>query len=194
MNHVSIANVEPSAVANDSDRNGLSEPLGTIDVAINHYRVAPGDGLPGGLHAHMDQEEVFVVVAGEVTFETYAPRSGGGRITVSAGEIIRFAPGEFQSGRNDSDDELAVLAFGAPRDSDDVRIPVDCPECAHDDMRLETGDGVHTLVCPDCGAERVPQGCPECGHKLRVTLGEDDRPVVVCSECGAEFETPPFAG
>ncbi|WP_458207299.1 cupin domain-containing protein [Haladaptatus sp. NG-SE-30] len=193
MEKVAIDDVDKSAVGTDSDRRKLSGPLGTTDVAINHYRLAPGEGLPSGLHAHRDQEEVFVVVEGEATFETYTSWRGGERVTVGAGEAIRFAPGEFQSGRNDSDDELVVLALGAPRDSDDVRIPVDCPECAHDEMRLETGEGVPTFVCPACGSERVPQGCPECGHELRVTLGEDAQTVVVCSACDAEFENPPFA-
>lgn len=198
MEHISIDDVESNAVGNDSDRRGLSEPLGTTDVAINYYRLSPGDGFPGGLHAHTDQEEVFVVVEGEATFETLTSRSNegraseGGSVTVGAGEVVRFAPGEFQSGRNESDDELVVLALGAPRDSGDVRIPVDCPECTYGDMRLETGEGVLTLVCPDCGAERVPQGCQDCGHELSVTLGGETRTIVVCPDCGAEFENLPF--
>ncbi|WP_227353120.1 cupin domain-containing protein [Haladaptatus salinisoli] len=202
MKKVAIDDVESNAAGNDGDRRKLSEPLGTTGVALNHYRLPPGERLPGGLHAHADQEEVFVVVEGEATFETYAPRSGdsandvssgeGGEVTVGAGEAIRFAPGEFQSGGNESDDELVVLALGAPRDSEDVRIPVDCPECAHDGVRLETGDAVPAFVCPNCGAERVPQGCPECGRELRVTIGETGT-VVVCSDCGAAFEKPPLA-
>lgn len=204
MEHVSIDDEEPNAVGNDGDRRSLSEPLRTTDVAINHYRLASGEELSGGLHAHMDQEEVFVVIEGEATFETYTllrdadcesdeTASEGGEVTVGAGEAIRFAPGEFQSGANESDDELVVLAMGAPRDSEDVRIPADCPECSHDDMRLEIGESALTFVCPDCGAERVSQGCPECGHELRVALGEETQTVVVCRNCGAEFENPPFA-
>jgi len=52
-----------------------------------------------------------------------------GEVTVSEGEVIRFAPGEFQSGKNDSDGEVVAFAMGAPRDSEDVRVPQDCPEC-----------------------------------------------------------------
>lgn len=81
----------------------------------------------------MDQEEIFVVIDGEATFETLECE-----VTVGKCEAIRFAPGEFQSGKNESDGELTVLAMGAPRDTEDIRIPADCPECQHDDLRLDT--------------------------------------------------------
>lgn len=204
MELVSIEEREASTAA-DIDRCGLSDPLDTTDVAINQYRLAPGDGFPGGLHAHMDQEEVFVVIEGKATFETYAPSvkpEETGEITVGSGEAIRFAPGEYHSGRNEADDDLVALAIGAPRNSEDVRIPVVCPDCDHENMRLETGTGEDrlTFACPDCKGERVPKPCPECGHDdLRVTLGEGTqiktktqiKPIVVCLGCGVEFEQPP---
>lgn len=196
MKMVSIEDRETSAEnINVTRRRGLSDPLGTTDVAINQYRLAPSDGFPGGLHAHMDQEEIFVVIEGEAIFETYAPHSGEspseGTESVAAGEAIRFAPGEFQSGRNGSDRDCVALAIGAPRDSEDVRIPVACPECGHENVRLETGREMLTFVCPDCGGERIPKACPECAcDDLRVTLGEI-KPIVVCQGCGGEFEQPP---
>jgi uncharacterized cupin superfamily protein len=125
MKQILIDSVEPSVRENDIKRRDLSDPLGTTDVAINHYRLAPGERFPGGLHTHMDQEEVFFVLEGEATYETI-----DGEVTVREGEAIRFAPGEFQSGKNASDRELVVCAMGAPRDSEDIRIPVRCPECA----------------------------------------------------------------
>ncbi|MFB9805470.1 cupin [Haladaptatus pallidirubidus] len=180
----------------DIDHHKLSEPLGTTDLALNYYRLAPGEALPGGLHAHGDQEEVFVVIEGKATFETYVPHDPNhetGEITVEAGETIRFAPSEFQSGKNDSESELMILALGAPRDSEDVRFPLTCPDCDHDETRLETDAGEPTLVCPDCGAERAPKGCPDCDHdELRVALEEGDEPAVRCPDCGSEFENPPL--
>lgn len=63
------------------------------DLAVNHCDVPPAGRLPGGLHAYADQEELFVVVEGTATFETY--RDGTGEaVTVAAGEPVRFAPGE----------------------------------------------------------------------------------------------------
>lgn len=179
------------------DCRPLSDALDAANLAVNHYRVPPGEGLPAGLHAHGDQEEVFVVLSGEATFETLDPdRSEGGEITVGAGEAVRFAPGEYQSGRNASADaDLVVLALGAPRESEDVRVPLDCPACGHDYLRPEvtdTGDGVR-LACPDCGAGNVPEGCPDCGAEMQVALagsGSDPATVVVCPACGTEADSP----
>ncbi|MFB6228489.1 MAG: cupin domain-containing protein [Halobacteriales archaeon] len=148
MEKISIDEIEPSAFGSDIDRRGLSDPLGTTDVALNRYRLDPGERFSGGMHAHMDQEEVFVIVEGKATFETM-----DGEVTVGEGEAIRFAPGEFQSGKNDSDEDVVAFAMGAPRDSEDVRVPQDCPECGHDNMRAIPGDDGFDLQCPECGAE-----------------------------------------
>ena len=110
MEKVAIDEVEPSAFSTDIDRRGLSDPLGTTDVALNRSRLDPGERFTDGMHAHMDQEEIFVVVKGEATFETM-----DGEVDVGAGEAIRFAPGEFQSGKNDSDGEIVAFALGARR-------------------------------------------------------------------------------
>ncbi|PSQ33057.1 cupin [Halobacteriales archaeon SW_10_68_16] len=148
MEKVTIDDVEPSAFGRDIDRRGLSDPLGATDVAVNRYRLAPGERFSGGLHAHMDQEEVFLIVEGGATFETLDDE-----ITVGAGEAIRFAPGEYQSGYNDGDGELLAFALGAPRETEDVRIPRECPDCGNDNMRAIPGDDGFDLVCPECGAE-----------------------------------------
>jgi len=148
MEKVSIQDVEPAAFGSDTDRRGLSEPLDTDNVAINRYRLDPGERFSGGLHTHMDQEEVFIIVEGEATFETM-----DGEVTVGADEAIRFAPGEYQSGKNDSDEAVVAFALGAPRDSEDVRIPQDCPECGHDNLRAIPGDDGLNLRCPECGAD-----------------------------------------
>ena len=187
MEKVDMSAVESSTFAEESTRRGLTSHLGTTDIAINQYQVAPGDGLPGGLHTHMDQEEVFVVLDGEATFETM-----DGKITVSESEAVRFGPGEFQSGKNESDSTLSVLGLGAPRDSDDLRIPVVCPDCNSETVRLNF-DGDLTFVCPDCTAEHVPKNCPHCGHdNLRVTLEEETGTVTVCQNCETEFDKPPL--
>lgn len=188
MQKVAISNVEPHVVGEDSARRGLSEPLGATNIALNHYRLAPGEGFPGGLHAHMDQEEVFAVLKGEATFETL-----GGEVTVGEREAIRFPPGEFQSGKNTSDSELTVVAIGAPRDTEDIRIPVPCPNCEHNTLCIQMRDDQLMFICPDCDAEHVPRNCPECSYSdLRVTLAETTHTVVVCQRCGATFENPPL--
>jgi uncharacterized cupin superfamily protein len=186
MHRVGIDAAEPTTIGATSERHRLSGPLGTTDIAINHYRLAPGEGLAGGLHTHMDQEEVFVVLAGTMTFETL-----DGELTAREGEAIRFAPGEYQSGRNGADRDAVVLALGAPRETTDMRVPLDCPDCGHGSLRLDTEDGL-TFDCPGCASEHVPANCPACGNdELRATLNEAGEPVAVCLDCGTEYETPP---
>lgn len=144
---ITVDDVEPYAFSEGSDRRELSDPLDTTNLAINRYRLAPGEGFPG----------------------------------------------EFQSGRNESDGELVAFGMGAPRDSEDVRIPLECPACGHADLRLDVGEAGPTFVCPDCDTEHVPRDCPACGHDdLRVALREETRTVVVCGNCGTEFDDPPL--
>ncbi|WP_459195122.1 cupin domain-containing protein [Halosimplex sp. J119] len=202
MQRVAIDDLSPSPGL-DADRRGLSGPLETSDVAINRYRVPPGEGLPSGLHTHVDQEEIFVVLDGTATFETLPesdrpddpadPPRTGSEVTVTAGGAVRFAPGEYQSGRNAGETDLVAFAIGAPRESTDVRVPVRCPECGDVDLRLDAGGDALTFVCPDCGAERVPASCPDCGaDAMTFTLDDEGTVVSACEDCGVEFERPPY--
>ncbi|WP_247002728.1 cupin domain-containing protein [Halosolutus gelatinilyticus] len=156
MERVSIDEIDPDPYeeAWQSDRRPLTDPLGAEHVALTRYVLAPGERFSGSVHAHADQEEVFVVLEGTAAFETR-----DGEVTVGPDEAVRFAPGDFQSGRNAGDEPLVALAIGAPRDTDDIRIDripvlddrdVSCPDCGHDDMRMATADDTG-LVCPECG-------------------------------------------
>jgi uncharacterized cupin superfamily protein len=150
MEHVSIDDVEPAAFGRDIDRRGLTDALGASDLAINYYQLDPGERLSEGLHTHMDQEEVFVVLDGEATFET-----ADGEVTVEEDEVVRFDSGDFQSGKNDGDETLEVLALGAPRDSEDVRVPYQCPDCGHENLRAVPEDDGFRFDCPDCESDDV---------------------------------------
>jgi len=156
MERVSIDDVDPSATDDhrNHDRRVLTGTLGTSDVAVVHYALDPGERFSGSVHAHMDQEEVFVILEGEATFETE-----GGEVVVGENEAIRFGPGEFQTGWNDTDGRVEALALGAPRDTEDVRLSrivgdgdVSCPECGHDHMQVDPSAEDSELVCPECGA------------------------------------------
>ncbi|EMA35738.1 cupin domain-containing protein [Halococcus hamelinensis] len=161
MEQTSIRNVESSPTETGVDRRRIGNVLGTTDVAINHYALEPGERFAESVHAHMDQEEVFVVLDGTATFEVRGSGDGTSRkTTVGTGEAVRFEPGEFQRGENDSSERVRALAFGAPRGTDDVRIAripgvgeIACPDCGRGEMRIpDTGTA---LVCPDCGGELV---------------------------------------
>ncbi len=202
MKQVSLHSLGTSEDEIESVRAPLSQTLDTDDIALVHYRPGPEDSFPGGLHAHADQAEIFLVQRGTSTFETItatdrtAPPEDGtvlsteatetAEITVEAGEIVRFAPGEFQSGRNTGDEAVVAVAIGVPRETDDVRFPQACPDCGHPDVRLDTDDGAVRFVCPACAAEHVPRGCPECHREeLAFTLDGSSGVVAACDDCGA---------
>jgi len=133
----------------------LTDAIGSTDVSINYYELGTGDTFGGGYHAHHDQEEIFYVQSGAATFETE-----DGDVVVSAGEIIRFAPGEFHCGYNGGDDTVVALGFGAPPNSTDVELYTECLECetvfTHHRASIigETNISQQPAVaCPECGGE-----------------------------------------
>lgn len=189
MRHVPIDDVDPVPYddgAYHTDRRPLGDVLGTEHVAVTRYVLEPGERFSGSVHAHLDQEEVFVILRGTATFEVdliegYAVEAEEGgladtveaeadgqsataEITVGPKEAIRFAPGEFQSGYNAAEESLEALAIGAPRDAGEIhvsRIPV-----------LDDRD----VACPDCGrgSLRIPTDgkrglvCPDCGGTAEI--------------------------
>lgn len=189
MERVALDDVDPTAFGDGVLRRGLSEPLATEAVAVNYYTVPAGEELPSGLHTHSDQEELFIVLAGEAAFETLQ----AGVVTVEAGAAIRFAPGDYQSGRNDGDGELELVAIGAPKQTADTRIPFECPECGILGLRLDAGADGLVFTCPECDAVQQPAPCPACGaDDLRATLNESEEPVAACRNCGASYDAPPL--
>lgn len=127
----------------------LTDPLGASGLAITHYELAPGDAFAFGYHRHAAQEELFVVETGTVTFETES-----GPVEVAAGEAIRFAPGEFQRGRNRGDERVRAVALGAPQDAGETEIRRDCSECGgripQTIERAPDGEAGLVTRCLDC--------------------------------------------
>jgi uncharacterized cupin superfamily protein len=148
MERIDIDDVDPAFFGDeDVDRRALTDELNASDLAINYYRLEPGQSFSGGMHTHMDQEEVFYVVDGVATFQT--PE---GEYEVGPDEAIRFAPGDYQSGRNDTDDDVVALALGAPRESTDIRVPMECRDCGDTDtMQFQLSGADGSLKCPECG-------------------------------------------
>jgi len=129
----------------------LTDALGLADAAMNFYELEPGDSFAYGFHAHAEQEEVFYVLDGAVTFRTLADQDD---VTVSAGELARFGPGEFQQGVNEGDEPVRALAVGAPQDPGDTEILRECPECGDETTQeLELADDRSEIraVCEACG-------------------------------------------
>lgn len=130
----------------------LTDALGADALALNHFELAPGETPSRGSHAHFDQEEVFYVLAGTVTFAVGDPReTTPADVAVRAGGAIRFAPGEYQRAWNRGDESARMLAMGAPQGSEDVDVVRDCPSCdTPTSQRFDRGDEVLRTVCVDC--------------------------------------------
>lgn len=129
----------------------VGKALGANNVALNYYELAPGDSFAFGYHAHENQEEVFYIVEGTATFETEE-----GDVTVAAGEIIRFAAGEFQRGVNDGDDPIRALAIGAPTDTGELTLLRECETCGdRTDQKIEPAEDSDELLtlCVECDTE-----------------------------------------
>ena len=129
----------------------VGRALGAEHMGIRLYELEPGDSTAFGYHAHENQEEVFYVLDGELTFETEE-----GEVTVVADEIIRFAPGEFQRSRNAGDVRVRVLGMGAPADAGELTLLRECPDCdgRTDHSVTSAADGSALVTrCDDCGAE-----------------------------------------
>lgn len=129
----------------------LADALGTTDVALNYYELEEGESTSFGLHAHEDQEEIFYVESGTLTF-----RTADEPIRVTSGELIRFGPGEYQLARNEHPDRAAVLAIGAPKEAGETEILRECEECGKETpQELELTDDQDAIVarCEVCGAE-----------------------------------------
>lgn len=167
MEKVAVDDVGPSDL--NPALRALTGELGATDLALNRYDADPGALISGGYHTHHDQEEVFVVQSGRVTYETE-----DGDLTLGEGEAIRFAPGEFHHAYNATDDPAVVLAIGAPSYSSEVESVRECTDC---------GEVFHhrrpsVLGAADGDGRIPPVDCPRCGGETRRTgrPGRSDRP------------------
>lgn len=127
----------------------LTDVLGLADAALNYYELAPGDSFAFGYHAHSDQEEVFYVQSGTVTFRTV-----DGPVEVEAGELVRFGPGEYQRGTNEGDERVRALAIGAPKEAGATEILRSCDACGEEtpqELELTDEQDAITARCTACG-------------------------------------------
>ncbi len=147
MEHVRIEDVDEWMGPSDCKRP-LGRALDTDDVAINYYELLPSESFAFGYHRHSDQEEIFIVLSGTVTFETEA-----GEQVVGEDSAIRFEPGVFQRGVNEGTDRVRALAIGAPQESGETEILRDCSSCAdRTPQSIEPGDDCLHTVCIECEA------------------------------------------
>ena len=156
MERVSIDEIdaEPHPMGVNRERRVVTDALGAEHVTAVHYELEPGEQFSGGLHTHHDQEELFYVLDGTATFEF---GTDGDEVTVGAGEVVRFEPGEFQCGRNKSDDTVVGLALAAPgsrHNWEDLESFAPCGECGEVTSHgVREPDGSFVIYCNECGNE-----------------------------------------
>lgn len=129
----------------------LADALGTTDMSLNYYELEEGDSTAFGFHAHEEQEEVFYVQAGTVTF-----RTADGPVHAKSGSLVRFGPGEYQRAVNEHAERAIVLAMGAPRESGPTDIRRYCEECEEETPQtIELAEDRESIVarCEECGTE-----------------------------------------
>ncbi|MXR50526.1 cupin domain-containing protein [Halovenus sp. WSH3] len=151
MNTVDLDDLDPQSNPMNSD--SVADALDAAEFAMNYYVLEPGEEFTGGLHAHLDQEEAFVVLEGEATFEVQeSPTADSETVTVGEEEMIRFPAGEYQQGRNESDDVVRALALGAPQESSDIRVAAPCQACGDSDyLEFVATEAGAMVECPECG-------------------------------------------
>lgn len=150
MEKIRIDDIDPR-VDSATVLRPVTDAIGAANVALNYYELAPGDSFAYGYHTHENQEEIFVILEGRVTFETE-----DGDVVVGAGDVIRFAPGEYQQGVNTGPERVVAFAIGAPREAGDSELLRECPACGERTPNTieRVRDGRAKITrCLDCGEE-----------------------------------------
>jgi uncharacterized cupin superfamily protein len=155
MERIELDEAPPAALSTGYGRLALDDALGATDLAVKYYDLDPGEVFSGAYHTHESQEEIFIILEGEATWDT---EEGEASMTLSAGEAARFAPGEFQHGYVEESREEGVraLALGAPPGMDETVSKFTCPACekvAEHDVDLDADERVSTATCRNCGNE-----------------------------------------
>ncbi|AQL42959.1 cupin [Halorientalis sp. IM1011] len=150
MDRTTVDDVDDRMSPADTKRK-VGDAIGATDMALNYYELEPGDSFGFGYHRHSDQEEVFYIAEGTVTFETE-----DGEIEATAGECVRFEPGEWQLGTNEGTDRVVALAMGAPKEMGETEMLRHCEDCGgrtEQDLELTDDRDAILTICVECGAE-----------------------------------------
>lgn len=165
MKKATISEVEriPNPMGANEVRKSITGAVGAEHVAITQYELAPGEAFSAGLHTHRDQEEMFYIISGMATFEVGEERE---EVVVEPGEVIHFAPGEFQTGLNQSDDEVVGLAISAPgyrHEWSELDALLHCEECDKETLWTCSEDGPSDWENQEID---IIATCQECGNEI----------------------------
>jgi len=96
----------------------LQDAVGFERTRANVWRYEPG--ARGRRHVHAEQEETFVVLAGQLTMYLGEPPE---RHVVPVGGVIHVRPGTPLQTVNEGDEDLVVYAYGSPPDEGAEVLP-----------------------------------------------------------------------
>lgn len=88
------------------------EELGCSNLGMTLLRLEPGGKGKPHDHSHDDQEEVYLVVDGELTVELGEAEPE--TVTLTDGDALRVGPDTWRALSNRSDDPVRVVIAGAP--------------------------------------------------------------------------------
>lgn len=145
----------PDAPSRTTHKYELDQAVGATEFGFNRYVASPGQRVPWGRHSHPDHEEAFYVIRGEVEF-TVGPLDDSETVRVAPGEVFFVPPNTPQEAVVVGDEELEMLAVGAPKATDAAVIEEECPACGAvtgRDFVVADGGATYVLSCEACGAE-----------------------------------------
>lgn len=148
MKKVAIDDVE--SLPGPAVKRKLTDELGTTGMALAYYELDEGESSSFGYHAHGNQEEVFYVQRGAVTFRTESETT-----IATTGEVVRIPPGELQRAVNERAERAVMLVIGAPREAGELTLRRFCESCDEEtpqELRDVEPGRVRETVCADCGA------------------------------------------
>lgn len=155
MEKKQITNIEPhciSALTDATTCKAIGGGLGAEHTVVVYYELEPGDSFGlGGYGRREAREEFYYIQEGTVTFETE-----NGDIEVEAGEVVRFAPGDWKGGTNKGTKPVVALVIASPRDATEHTLLRKCPECGErtpQDFEMTEARDLLTTYCEKCGTE-----------------------------------------
>jgi uncharacterized cupin superfamily protein len=99
---ISFTRIAPGG---DERFQSLRDELGVTSFGMNLITLQPGQR--GRIHTHRQQEEVFLVIEGELAFAV-----DGEERRLGVGELVRVAPGVRRQLTNRRPERLVLLALG----------------------------------------------------------------------------------
>jgi quercetin dioxygenase-like cupin family protein len=145
----------PDAPSPTAHKYEIDQAVGATEFGFNRYVARPGQRIPWGRHYHPEHEEAFYVVRGAAEFRV-GPLDAQETVRVGAGEVFYVPPNTPQEAVAVGDEELELLAVGAPKATDGAVIEEECPACGEvtgRDFEVVDGGATYVLFCEACGEE-----------------------------------------